>query len=69
VSLEDEIELFLRQRSAGVPRILRAKFEELSPEALGEISDAEFLRGFQIQIKALNEAVIRLAKAIDELSK
>jgi hypothetical protein len=66
MGLEHEIKRFLDQQRAGIPWILRVDIGEISREALHEVSDVEFMHGLQIQISALNEAVLRLARAVDE---
>lgn len=69
MSLEEEIERLLRQRHASVPWLLEVSTGEKDPESFGSLTDLDFIKGLRIQVKALNEAVILLAKAIDELSE
>jgi hypothetical protein len=66
--LEDEIKGFLNDRRSGIPWVLRMQTGEGDVRSTDDVSDAELLHGLQIQITALNEAVLMLARAIDELS-
>jgi hypothetical protein len=68
MGLEEEIELLLRQRHAGIPWVLAVKTGQLGFDSFSNLSDLQFIEGLQAQINALNDAVLILARAIDELS-
>jgi hypothetical protein len=69
MGLEEEIKLLLRQRQAGIPWILEVSTGQKDRESVGDLTDFDFIKGLQIQNAALKDAVLILARAIDELSQ